>query len=479
MGYQAWDEEGTATMRHNQNLSAGSNRRRGLKRLLFSGLAAPLALVLSVSGCRKNIPDVNLANVILISIDTLRADHLGCYGYERPTSPAIDRIASEGVLFKNASATSPWTLPSHGSMLTGFYPSRLGLTTNRSALPSDVKTLAAVLSERGFTTAAFVNSLLVSQEFGFAKGFKTFKRLAKGKQPQGIAPRIINLAKRWLQEIQGRNFFLFLHFYDVHSDYVSQPHYKRQFAGSYSGAVDGTTEQLLAFRKGDLSLDDKDKKHLIDLYDAGVRQLDDRLQGFFDFLQQQDLLEKSILIVTSDHGEEFLDHGGVLHGRTQYQELIHVPLILRGPNIPQARRIKDIVSLVDIMPTVLGILEISIPSGIEGWDLSPLWQETSTQIPSRLIFAEADHNNEENDIKRAIRNSRYKLHYDLLSKERALYDLESDPHERIDIAPREAPTIEKLLQALEKFMKGSRKSDRTATLSAENIEKLKRLGYVQ
>lgn len=138
-------------------------------------------------------------NLILISIDTLRADHLGCYGYDRPTSPTLDRLASEGMLFECAYATSPWTLPSHGTMLTGFYPGRIGLNSADSTLPSELETLAMVLSKHSFSTSAVVNSFFVREKFGFNRGFDYFCFVPENHAPQGAAPIIIRQAIKWVQ----------------------------------------------------------------------------------------------------------------------------------------------------------------------------------------------------------------------------------------------------------------------------------------
>jgi arylsulfatase A-like enzyme len=462
---------------HRQISTRGFTRREMLKYGLCGGLAAGLSSILHLSGCGK-WKHGRKPNVILISIDTLRADHLGCYGYERPTSPNLDQFASKGILFEDVTAPSPWTLPSHGSLLTGFYPSRLGLNTEDSMLPSNMETLATLFSKHGFSTAAVVNSFYISHEYGFDRGFDKFWFVSESHQRRGAAPVIINLTKGWLDKYHNEPFFLFLHFYDVHSDYRSLPLYEREFVGSYKGVIDGSTDQLVAFRNGKLSLNNTDIKHLIDLYDAEIRQLDDQLLVLFGLFQQKGVLDETVIIITSDHGEEFLEHGGVLHGRTMYQELIHVPLVIRGPGLPQAKRIREMVSLVDVMPTLLGLVGIPNPPGLEGYDLCSLWRTPSSRLPDRLIFAEADHKNKENDIKRAVRGPRYKLHYDRLTKESHIYDLLNDPQERNNIAAKEATVFEFLLQELKKFMTKSKEGGKKVPLSPENIERLKSLGYL-
>ena len=192
-------------------------------------------------GCKKN-QDILKPNLILISIDTLRADHLGCYGYDRPTSPIIDKLASKGVLFKDVSATSPWTLPSHGSLLTSFYPSQIGLSSKQGKLALHIETLATILSRYNFTTAAFANSIFVSEKYGFDQGFDFFHYIPESYTTTGVAPIIINHAVRWVQNHKDHQFFLFLHFYDIHSDYRSLPRYEKEFVGSYHGIIDGSNQ---------------------------------------------------------------------------------------------------------------------------------------------------------------------------------------------------------------------------------------------
>ncbi len=289
---------------------------------------------------------------------------------------------------------------------------------------------------------------------------------------------IIEKTKEWLQEHHKEQFFLFLHFFDVHTDYKPLPRYAKEFARPYDGIADGSSDQLLAFRDGKFSLNNNDVKHLIDLYDAEIRQLDDQLHVLFGLFQQQNLMEKTFLIVTADHGEEFFDHGGVLHGRTQYQELTHVPLIIRGPKIPRAKRIKDAVSLVDVTPTVLSLFGIKSFPGFEGYDLCSLWQRSSAKPPERFIFAEADHGNIKDNIKWSVRRQRYKLHYDLLSQKCELYDLANDPQEHINIAAEHANIVKLLRQELKNFMEKSKNNYKTVPFSPEEIERLKSLGYV-
>ena len=461
-----------------QNSQRYQSRREFLKQSLYAGLNASLAGSLLLSSCGKKQNIQKTTNIILISIDTLCAAHLGCYGYKRPTTPTLDKLASEGMLFEDVSAPSPWTLPAHASLLTGLYPNRNGLKSHFKYLPDDVVTWAEVLREHGYLTAAIINSHNLSNRYGLDRGFDDFtyvKESLKLAEPTKVEAK----AHEWLSKHNGKPFFLFLHYYDVHSDYHSLPQYEKQFVRPYQGKTDGSTRQLLYFRKDLFSLDDDDAKHLIDLYDAGIRQMDDGMARLFALLEEKDLLDNTLIIVTSDHGEEFLEHGGVLHGRTQFQEIIHVPLLIRGPGIPHSKRLRHIASLVDVMPTILTLLGISPPASLDGINLCPLWQKSNAQLPQRFIFAEADHNNAIHDVKRAIRHQQYKLHYDRSSKEAQLYNLSDDPEEKVDVAHKHTQLVDTMLSSLKDFMNISKTGRALGSLSPEEIKSLKSLGYLQ
>jgi arylsulfatase A-like enzyme len=468
-------------MSEEQSFGANFTRRRFLKYGLYGGLAVSLASGFWLSGW-SSTSFRRRPNVILISIDTLRADHLGCYGYARPTSPVLDKFASKGVLFEDVSATSPWTLPSHGSLLTGLYPNRNGLRLRRDYLGNDIVTIAEILGEQGFLTAAIVNSVLLSRKFGLDRGFNDFTYV-KEDVAQVEPSKVETEALKWLSEHGSKPFFLFLHYYDLHSDYRSLPHYEKQFVRPYDGKADGSTAQLLRHRSGQLSLNRGDAEHLIDLYDASIRQMDDGLGRLFELLRTKRLLDYTFIIITSDHGEEFLDHGSVLHGRTYFQEVIQVPLLLRGPDIPRSKRIKHMASLVDVMPTILSLLDIPRPDSLDGRDQCPFWQDSDSEPPVRNLFAEADWNNViqnriVDDIKRMIRHRRFKLHYDRVTMEKQLYDLSNDPKEKINIALENSSMADSLFLQLQDFMKIETTGQPASPLSPEEINRLRSLGYL-
>ena len=420
------------------------------------------------------------ANVLLISIDTLRADHLGCYGYDRPTSPNLDALAAEGAVFEDASATSPWTVSSHFSILTGLFPRSHGVDGWAKPMPADIRTLAGHFSELGFATGAFVNHVILNAERGFGTGFDTYVVEDEKLNPVGKSRVILENANRWLIERGDERFFLFVHLYDVHSSYISMPKFKRRFTGDYEGDVNGFAQQLKDFRLGELEWDDSDVGHLVDLYDAGIAQIDDTLGVFFDGMRARGQWDDTLVIVTSDHGEEFLEHGDVLHGGTLFQELLHVPLILRGPGIPAGTRSAHEVTLVDLVPTVLSIIGAPAPGDVEGIDLRPVLRDPAAELPDRWVFAEADKwfNKQKGNYRRSIRRGRYKLHYDHLSGSRTLFDLEVDPGEQTDVAADHPELVETMWGKLQEYMQGRREVDASLEVSPEEIETLKALGYM-
>ncbi|MFH1845563.1 MAG: sulfatase, partial [bacterium] len=260
-----------------------------------------LLILLLPSGCDRPAEIERPTNVILISIDTLRADHLGCYGYPRPTSPTLDRLAAGGIVFEDVSSSAPWTLPAHASLLTGLYPNRNGMKSHDNFLPEQVSSLAELLQRAGFVTSAVVNSHNLSQRYGLDRGFASYTYIEEDVE-QREHSAVEETAARWLTAHTGEPFSLFLHYFDVHSDYRSLPAYEEQFVRPYHGEADGSTEQMLAFRRGKLTLDHEDTAHLVDLYDAGIRQMDDGIARLHALLDSLGYVDNTLLLITSDHG---------------------------------------------------------------------------------------------------------------------------------------------------------------------------------
>ncbi len=437
-------------------------------------LASVVLIGAVVAGCRHEPPPPP-ARVLLISIDTLRPDHLGAYGYARPTSPHLDAFAKQGIVFEDVTSAAPWTLPSHASLFTGMYPSHHGLASSEAKLSDSVATLATVLAANGFATAAVVNSNYLSPTFGLDRGFQRYRYVVESVGQREPSRAVTDQALAWTHELRGQRWFLFVHYYDVHSDYASLPQYEAQFVRPYAGQVDGTTAQLMAYRQGRVRLGAPDVSHLIDLYDAGIRQMDDEIARLLDGLGDDPGL---MVVVVGDHGDEFLEHGGVLHGRTQHQELVRVPMLIRGPGVTRGARVTLPVSLVDVMPTVLAAVGAPVAPGLDGADLAPTWRGSGAELGARYLSSEADHNNPAPDTARAVRHRTHTLLFDRPSDTFTLYDLAVDPHEQTDVAAAHPDVVADLRVWLERF-RGAGASGAAVTLTPEQRERLRSLGYIR
>jgi arylsulfatase A-like enzyme len=349
---------------------------------------------------------------------------------------------------------------------------------------NSVARLAGVLAERGYRTSAIVNSVYL-RKWGIEEGFGDFEYLPEvfdAREPSQVSSRAIE----WLQgRPRDRPFFLFLHYYDVHSDYASLPEYEAQFVEPYRGRADGTTAQMLLHRRGWIRLDPESVGHLARLYDAGIRQLDDQLALLFDWLRQRGLWDDTFVVLTADHGEEFLEHGGVLHGLTQYREVLAIPLLISGPGVPPGTRIDEPVSLVDVMPTSLSLLGVAVPDSVDGVALDALWRAGESGPEPRFLFTEADFRYDpETRVKslgpnRSVRSGRFRLHYNLETRRARLFDLEADPWEQVDVAAEHRETAQLLFERLEAFLGGSVGSRKSVELTDSEREILKSLGYLQ
>jgi choline-sulfatase len=461
--------------------------------------------------------------IVLISLDTLRPDHLGFYGYPKFTSPVLDTLALEGVVFDDATSTAAWTLPSHASMLTGLFPKTHGVQSSRTKLPAQVPTLASILGDAGWDTGAVVNiEWLRKETYEITRDFARYAWAPSTLNRRSPSSWVTDQTIDWIDAVGDGRLFVFAHYYDLHTDYTSELAYEKLFLTPYDGIVDGTGWQLkqasvpqeyldschsdfdadrCSFGE-DFVLDESvkslrfsadDVRRLEELYDSQIRQLDTELSRLFAALRTRGLLDESLLIVTSDHGEEFMEHGSVEHSIAAYQESVRVPLLIRGPGIPRGLRIPTPVSLVDVVPTILAQTGVEAPSAIEGLDLSPLWQRAegaavpSAAFANRLLFVEAaggiSHNYFAGDffpIYRAVRRGDYKLIIESRSNTSRLYDLSQDPLEQRDISQQQPEIHAQLLSAAgERYSTTGVVPDADRVeLDPEDLKRLRALGYV-
>ena len=353
-------------------------------------------------------PRARRPNVILISLDTLRADRLGCYGAARATSPALDRLAAGGAVFETAITAAPWTLPSHLTMLSGVYPCAHGLVTRaivRRPTPG-LRSLARILRDAGYATVAFTEDGYLLPGV-FQPGFGLFSYAVSGVD--GVEQRVTE-ARDWLETHAGSPFFLFIHTYQVHWPYQSPPPHRGMFT---DGKAPGTNE-----------LDD---------YDGALHYADTTLAGLFQAVDDLGIGKRTIVVVTSDHGEAFHEHGTTRHGNALFEELLRVPFIWHAPGlIAPGRRIADVVGLVDVVPTVLDLVGLPVPDLLQGRSLAPfLRREGSADAtdPQRVLFSE---NASERDTLVA-RTTTWKAVFETAGTMR-VHDLLYDPDERSPIS---------------------------------------------
>ncbi len=362
--------------------------------LAITASLAPL-LVLSLGACAPE--PARRPNLLLVSIDTLRADHLGCYGAERPTSPRLDRFAESAVRFEHAYAPAPWTLPSHAALLTGVHPYRLGLRDAAGTLPSDVPTLAERLSRSGYQTAAIVDSWpggYVGAERGFGRGFGEYvHHPSLGRPLRDDVAVTVERAEAWLaRRDRARPFFLFLHTKSVHAAPGATPcHDRRCFPydkpdpyrfrflpeaeatarwrspelGKGQGYLWALNREILAGRLDPGAVPREEIAQLEALYDAGIAYLDEHLGLFLERAEESGQLDDTAIVLTSDHGEAFGEHGLFMHQQV-YEELLRVPLLVRlpggGPGWVEGRR----VALEDVAATLAGLAGLADPGAMTG-----------------------------------------------------------------------------------------------------------------
>lgn len=437
-----------------------------------------LTALLLVLGCGSDIPTAR--NLVLISLDTLRADRLGLYGYERDTSPQLDAWAEQAFVFLRASSAGNATAGAHHAIFQSQAPSRaIGLASHAQA-----PTLAAVLKERGYRSAAFTDGGTMARSMGFARGFDAYDDGNRGlatSLPKALA---------FLDEVAAGDarFYLFVHSFDVHLPYDPPPPYDERFMPGYQGIVRGeTTLPLLrgvrrifgkAGRSDAVELDARARRKVEALYDGEILKTDALLAKLLARIERSDLRDDTLVVVLSDHGEEFWDHGSVLHSHTLYEELLHVPLLVRVPAWRDAaRRVPERISMLDVLPTLLELLGAPVPRYLEGRSLLPLMRGEFR--PPWPILAEGYPFGQS---LQSLTHHDYKLIRSLQTGEIELYDLAADPGEKTDLADLEPERRKKMTTALEHHLGGPTERrdplQRPDELPPDTLERLRELGYI-
>ena len=442
-------------------------------------VAGPLAIAgicllagTAVTGCSGDAPQ----NVLLITIDTLRADRLGVYGNPAQPSPHLDAFADESTLFENCLTPIATTLPSHSTMFTGLYPRAHGVRWNRMQLSDEATTVAEILNEAGFETASFVSMILLRRSV--AQGFEIREMPSKPERRNSPAATS-EVFVDWLENrTDSRRFFAWVHYWDPHSPYPSTPYSEErlsQYAGPWKEGISAKN-----FYRAPWSRDPDQTAAIRTLYDGTVHRTDDAVATVLAALERQGLDDSTLVIITADHGQSLGDHGIRGHGPTLWNSALHVPLIVRDGSRRVARRVDTPVSLVDLAPTMLEALGQEIPPGLQGRSL--MGAIRGGDLRPRPIYAETRvRGNKIGNRKRfervAVIDGRLKL-VDYVHRQ-YLYDLEADPGELQELEPdSESEERARLLELAQKYRDQPARHGAEVTTSEEDIELLRSLGYV-
>lgn len=395
------------------------------------------------------------ANVLLITLDTTRADHLSCYGTGGAKTPHLDGLAGRGVRFLHATAQVPLTLPSHACIMTGAYPPVHGLRDMGGfTLAKNHPTIASIAQAAGFETAAFVGSRVLAKHFGISNGFQTYDddmasptdEALPGVFPERRATVVTDRAVDWLKQNGGKRFFLWAHYYDPHAPYDPPEPYKRKYAK--------------------------------DLYSGEIAYMDEQVGRLLDGLDRQGLSSRTLVVVIGDHGESLGEHGEMTHGVFLYDSTTHVPLIIAGPDVPAGKVIDDQVRSIDLMPTIMEFLNLSPGAEAQGVSLWPLIRE-GRRVRSNYAYLETLYPRTYMGWSelRAMRTDTFKL---IIAPHPELYNLERDPSETDNLIsrfPADADTLQKKIW--EVAGTGARQEKvSTSPMDPETRQELESLGYV-
>jgi len=458
----------------------------GARRWLALGVGCWTAALLAACSQPPRPPAL-----VLISIDSLRADRLGVYGAGRDTSPAIDELASEGALFEAALAPSPWTLASHVTLFTGLPVAVHRVSAPDRKLDPARQPLAASLRDHGFSTAAFVSSPFLDRAYGVDRGFDTYRNFQSASEA-GFPPsedshdrshrdrsadRVVDAALDWLQAEaidSAQPWFLFVHIWDVHYDYDPPPPYDSIFDPDYAGGLDPS--RLKFNPQIHAGMPARDLEHLRALYDGEVRWVDSQLDRLFGALRDAERNRPILISLVADHGEEFFEHGNKAHFKTLFDESLRVPWIVRYPvAIAPGTRIAGVVGLEDVAPTLLGLLGLSPLPEATGKDLSTALREgRAVTRPQLLQFG----------LQRALRGVDWKVAYRGNIADAVYYDLKRDPLEQApqpaaDAAPKRLGRLRNRLSRAHALAE-SLHWDAAAPVELDDAtgDRLRELGYI-
>lgn len=432
-----------------------------------------LLLVVALGGCGGGSASrVTNWNVVLITIDTLRADHCSAYGYERQTTPFLDELASRSTVFENAYATSSWTAPSMASLFTALYPRSHGVVTGfyrrgevvgQDYLSDDFETLVEVLARNGYETFGVSTNAHLTARTGFAQGFDVLAEL--WWEPAAAANEKALLLRDRLRA--ANPYFLWVHYFDPHAPYEAQEPWFSAYRRLRKDGGQSAPEGAALPTVGGLA-------DFIDKYDSEINHVDASIRKLFAEL---DLESKSLVVITADHGEAFLEHATLTHGQSLFEEEIRVPLILHTPGQVRTQRVTSRVSLVDLYPTILDAVRVATPAGLAGVSLLPAIERG--ERTDRTIVTELDRDKRS---ERALIWGHWKLYRrakpDTFAR---LFDLGTDPGERHDLSetsPQQLRALERLRVDWEKAWPSRTAPTKVAPFGEEQVERLRALGYL-
>jgi arylsulfatase len=465
-----------------QNPRSYLSRREMLKRSLALGLTGGLSLV----GCQKR-PREGWPSIFLITVDTLRADHLGCHGYSRNTSPNIDQFARDALLFENCLSHAPATRCSFASMLSGFLPHETR-TLKHNTVPREVDTLPEILRRQGYKTAAVVGNYVLRRKRGFEQGFMIYDDTMNERElvrpwPERTAEPTTDRAIELLDRFRNNHLFMWIHYQDPHGPYTPPGPFAQQFQDPDQEPRNLPVNDSLSGEGGIPSYQqlesNTDFHYYVSQYDGEIRYQDEQFGRLIDAMKEFGFYDDALIIFSSDHGEELGERDYYFcHGENLYHSLLHVPLVVKYGNELRGRR-TDFVQHIDIVPTVLEVLDVETNLPFRGRDLR------LQSGPNKAIFAEMNSPLSKDGRKFSLVVDGYKLIYTAASDKLQLFDLAKDPGEAQDLA--ENPDYEERKNVLKTKLDRIRTEDllrlRTAgkslKLSDEEKRKLKDLGYTR
>lgn len=458
--------------------------------IAFLALAAACNL-LSTAQNLMAVPDY--PNVLLILPDTLRADHLSCYGYHRQTSPNIDRFAEECMLFEKALSPSPWTKTTVGSILTSLYPHEHGAFKWADNLSNTKLTLSEIFRNKNYRTFSAQANPTITSRYGFHQGFQIYKEMTND-----LAENLTDEFVTWLNRGKRRPFFSYLHFMDTHYPYHIPEDYKRTFAreGQSHLNLDKLISQDIRLLT-EMGMPQSDKDYIVNLYDDSIKYFDIHFGRILEALKTNHVLENTIIILLSDHGEEFWGHGSFEHGHTLYNELLHIPLLVRYTSILPAKKVPYPVQLIDLFPAILSLAGIDFDHEIRGKDLLPAI--LNDREAKRVIYFEGllrggEKRGVYKDGWKLIQNTaeRYnstffkplgkftKFRYPELENEYELYDIQEDFNEMQDLFSSRIDIFKETKRFLQVFKRDNLLLQEQKQLQLrKKLEDFKSLGYIR